>query len=152
MSLASERRARYRAIATDKRRLPGEHGLRPWHVYASSGVWSETASNEFGDGTRTDTDVEILESGQPPKVREVSDEVIALSSDLTAGDIEIGPITPVQGTAWATLLGSATDAGETFRIKLWNEETDETIHCMVRRTQRDRALRYVVTVSPMRAS
>jgi hypothetical protein len=149
---ATSKRARYRKIANRHRAKPGDHGLRPWRVYVSTGTWSVTTANEFGDGTRTDSDVEVLENGQPPKVREVGDEAIALSSDLSKGDYVVGPITPVVGTAWATLIGSAITAGQTFRMKLVHSETAETIHCMVKDSSMDRALRYVVTVSPVRAN
>lgn len=149
---ATANRSRYRRIANRYRRLPGAHGLRPWRVYVSTGAWSETGTREFGDGTRTDTDTEILEYGQPPRVREVNDEAIALSSDLAKGDYVVGPITPVVGTAWATLLGSAVTAGQTFRVKLVHSETSETVHCLVKESKMDRALRYVITVSPVRSN
>lgn len=149
---ATARRSRYRTIANRVRRLPGEHGLRPWRVYISTGAWSDTSSNEFGDGSRTDTEVEILEHGQPPKVREIGDEQIALSTDLTKGDLAIGPITPVVGTPWATLLATSATSGQTVRVKLVHDEVGTTLHCSGKASQMDRALRYMMTVHPQRAN
>lgn len=149
---AASNRERYRRIANRARRLPGEHGLRPWRVYISTGSWSDTTSNEFGDGSRTDTDVEILESGQPPKVREINDEVIALSADLSKGDMRVGPITPVIGTPWATLLATSATTGQTVRVKLVHDETGVTLHCSGKASQQDRALRYMLDVSPVRSN
>jgi hypothetical protein len=144
-------RERYRKIANRARRIPGEHGLRPWRVYIYTGTWSDQSANEFGDGSRTDTATEILENGQPPKVREIGDEAIALSADLTKGDMAIGPITPVVGTPWATLLATSKTAGDTVRIKLVHDETGATLHCSFQSSQQDRALRYMLTVRPIRS-
>lgn len=148
---ATANRARYRRIANRARRLPGNHGLRPWRVYMVSGTWSSQSSNEFGDGSRTDTATEILEQGQPPEVREVNDEAVALSSDLMKGDFVVGPITPVEGTSWATLLATSASAGDAIRLKLVHDETGTTHHCSIKSSQQDRALRYVLTVHPVRS-
>jgi hypothetical protein len=150
MSLAM--RSRYRTIANRYRRLPGVHGLRPYRVYLVTGAWSSTSGHPFGDGTRTDTEIEILENGEPPKVAEVGDEQIALGVDLTKGDLLVGPITPVAGTAWSNLVGSAITSGQSWRVKIVHEELGETLHCLVKATKKDKALRYVLTVSPVRSN
>jgi hypothetical protein len=150
MSIAM--RSRYRTIANRYRRLPGAHGLRPYRVYLVTGAWSSTSTHPFGDGSRTDTTVEILENGEPPKVAEVGDEQIALGVDLTKGDLLVGPITPVAGTAWAALTAGAVTSGQAWRVKLVHDETGETTHCLVKATKKDKALRYILTVSPVRSN
>jgi hypothetical protein len=145
---ATERRQHYREIANRARRIPGEHGLRPWRVFAAVGTWS--GSGHFGDGERADTEVELLESGQPPKVRQVSAEQVALDSGLQSGDWFVGPVTPEVGTPWATLAGQSTVSGESFRLRLVHDETGDDMQCVVVATTSDRALQTIFTVRPVR--
>lgn len=145
---ATSRREHYRQIANRHRAIPGRHGLRPWRVFASVGAWSGSAT---GDGTRTDAETELLENGEPPKVRQVKAEQVALGVDLQTGDLVIGPITPVVGTAWATMLDGGATMGDSFRFRLVNEEQGAVLHCAVVAIQNDRALRATITVRPVRA-
>lgn len=147
---ATERRARYRKIANRCRAIPGQHGLRPWRVFTYVGAWSGT--DHFGDGTRTDTETELLENGQPPRVRQVSPERVALGVGLEGGDLEIGPVTPIVGTAWADLNGGSTDANESFRVRLSNEETGAVLHCVLVTVRTDKALHTTLTVRPVRSN
>jgi len=137
-----ERRARYRHIATRCRAIPGKHGLRPWHVYLDTSSWS--GSDHPGDGTETTTSVELLENGQPPKARQASSKDVALGF-AEVGEWRIGPVTPVEGTAWATLLASAVTTGQTFRVRLVHDEIGDVVHLVVSKTSKDRALQYVLT-------
>lgn len=146
--MSMTRREHYRRIANRHRAIPGRHGLRPWRVFDVVGSWS--GSGHFGDGMRTDAEAEILENGQPPKVREVKAEEVALDAGLQSGDLVVGPITPVIGTAWATLDGSNADGGESFRLRLTNDETGSDLQCVLVTMTRDRALRTMVTVRPVR--
>ena len=139
-------RQRYRAIANRYRRIPGEHGLRPWHVYAAVGTWSGT---HHGEGTRSDVEAELLEQGQPPKVRQVKAEQVALGVGLQSGDWVVGPVTPSAGTAWSTLCASFVDGEESFRLRLWHEETGQDMQCVVVSITDDRALRTMITVRPV---
>lgn len=143
------KRQHYREIANRYRRIPGEHGLRPWRVFAVVGVWS--GSGHFGDGIKTETETEILEQGQPPKVRHVRDEVIALGVNLQTGDMVIGPITPVVGTPWSTMTGDAAAVNNSFLIRLVNAETGDSFLCTVVTVSNDRALRTMITVRPQRS-
>lgn len=143
---ATANRARYRELATRYRRLPGEHGLRPWHVYAAIGSWSGT---HHGEGTRDDTETELLEQGQPPKVSQVKAEQVALGVGLQSGDWIVGPVTPEVGTPWATLAASSLTGEESFRLRLYHEETGEDMQCVVVSTTSDRALRTMITVRPV---
>lgn len=144
---ATQNRKRFRRIANQARRHPGRLGLRPWRVFASAGTWSGSAA---GDGTETLTEVEILEQGQPPKVQAVSEERVALG-EVDRGDYEIGPITQIVGTAWATLLGSGTSAGDTFRIRLLHDETGDNVHCVVKHVGKTRALHTMIRCAPVKA-
>lgn len=147
---ATQKRQRYREIAERCRRIPGEHGLRPWRVFASVGVWS--GSTHFGDGVRTDTEVELLEHGQPPKVRQVKADEIALGVGLQSGDMVIGPVTPIVGTEWATLLGDSAAANNSFRFRLTNAETGDDMQCDLITITGDRALHTTITVRPVRGN
>jgi len=143
---ATASRKRYREFANRYRRLPGEYGLRPWHVYAAIGTWSGT---HHGEGSRYDTEVELLEKGQPPRVAQVKAEQVALGVGLQSGDWIIGPVTPDVGTPWATLAAASLTGEESFRIRLYHEETGEDMQCVVVSTTSDRALRAMVTVRPV---
>jgi hypothetical protein len=148
---AAAKRRRYRQIANRARRLPGVHGLRPWRVYADVGSWSSSAGHPFGEGTRTDTETELLETGQPPRVRELSDERVALGGG-EKGDLSIGPITPIEGSAWATLTGSGVTPGDSWRVRLVHDETGDVKHCVVKSISQDRALHVMLTVRPVRTN
>lgn len=146
---ATSNRQRYRQIANHYRRIPGEHGLRPWRVYASVGSWS--GAGHPGEGKRADTEVELLERGQPPKVRQVKAEQVALGTGLQSGDWTIGPVTPEVGTPWATLAGSDACGNESFRLRIEHEESGDSLDCVVVTTTSDHALNTYVTVRPVRA-
>lgn len=147
---ATANRHHYRQLATYYRRLPGEFGLRPWRVFASVGTWS--AGAHPGEGTRSDSEAELLEHGQPPKVVEVSAEQVALDAGLQSGDLNIGPVTPELGTPWATLAGYDVTGGQSFRIRLVNAEQGLDYQCVVVGVKRDRALHTILTVRPVRGS
>lgn len=140
-------REQYRHIANRCRAIPGQFGLRPWRVYLDTSSWS--GAGHPGDGSETTTTVELLESGQPPKAREASSKAVALGY-AEAGSWTVGPITPVIGTAWATLLASAISSGQTFRVRLVHDETGETIDLAISKTTLDRALRYELTGTILR--
>ena len=145
----TDQRQRYRQIANRARQIPGVHGLRPWRVFASVGTWSGGATH-FGNGTRSDAEVELLESGQPPKVRQVKAEQVALDAGLQSGDWTIGPVTPIVGTPWATMSGGGILDSDSFAIRMTNEETGEDLRCVLVSSTSDRALRTMLTVRPVR--
>ena len=137
----------FRHIANRCRAIPGQFGLRPWRVYLDVSSWS--GAGHPGDGTETTTTVELLESGQPPKARQASAKAVALGF-AEVGSWEIGPITPVAGTAWATLLASTVTSGQTFRVRLVHDETSDAVDLVVTKTTLDRALRYMLTAQAVR--
>lgn len=83
---------RARTILRKARSIPARYDLRPHRVFLVNTIWTGDDVTAAGDGNRSETEVEILENGKPPKVRQVKDERMALS-DLQDGSLEIGPIT-----------------------------------------------------------
>lgn len=96
--------------------------------------------------------MELLERGQPPKVRQVKAEQVALDSGLQSGDWFVGPVTPIVGTSWAAMKGSDATADDSFRVRLSNEETGENMQCVVVAVSDDRALHTMLTVRPVRGA
>ncbi len=144
---ATTNRQRYRDLANRYRRIPGELGLRPWRVFALVGAWSGT---DAGEGTRTDTETELLEHGQPPKVRQVKADQVALDTGLQNGDYVIGPVTPVVGTAWDAIVGSNAAANQAFQFRITNSETGDDHRCVLVTITSDHALNTMITVRPVR--
>ena len=74
------------------RTLPGELDIRQQRVSVVVRAWT---GSRVGDGTSTTTTTEILVSGYPPKVKELSSrDVVASGGRYTSGDVRVGPITP----------------------------------------------------------
>lgn len=81
-----------RKLCYELRAIPGQDfEIRPYTVKIVLRQWSGA---EPGQGTETVTTVDITEfSGQPPKVRWLTDEEIAIGG-YDAATVEVGPITP----------------------------------------------------------
>jgi len=92
-----------RELCHSIRAIPGQLGIRPYSVAAVSACWS---GDERGEGIEDETSIAITEAdGQPPKVRELSSEQLAVGG-YDKGTIEVGPITPDfpgSGTLLSTL-------------------------------------------------
>jgi hypothetical protein len=126
------------------RAIPGALGLRPNRVYVAIRTWTGTA---VGEGTYTEVATELSESGQPPKVRDLSGEVIAVNN-LESGTIEVGPLTPTHtggGVAVATLEGTLTAKQERL-LKVVGP--DGTRYMRIADVSCDRALHYTVRAEP----
>ena len=146
MPTAAERRDRYRRIAYSKRNLPGKHGLREFRVFLQSGSWSGDRTGEGGEVT---SEVELLENGYPPKVRDLDDEAIALGQ-LDKGSKRIGPITPLHstgGTDIDDILGTALSVGETLKVRITGPDGEAFF--LVEKKSFDRALHWMLDVSPV---
>jgi hypothetical protein len=144
---ALSNRQHYREIANRYRSIPGEHGLRPWRVYSVVSTWS---GDHPGEGTRSDVEEELLENGQPPRVRQVKAEQVALGTGLESGDWMVGPVTPVVGSSWAKLSGGSAVANDSWRIRLVHDETEEDLHCVVVSITSDMTLGVILTIRPRR--
>lgn len=128
------------------RSIPGQLGLRPFRVYLSTGTWSGTHT---GDGTESAAEVEITESGQPPKVRFATDEQVALGG-LEKGDCVIGSITPSHsggGTLLSSLDASSLSAGGTLHVRLRYSDGSDSFYSVVG-IEKDRALHYTLKCRP----
>lgn len=118
-----------RSILNEARSIAGsaDFGLHPFRVYLRT---TASSGSHTGDGTLTETEVELLENGSPPKVRKPGGERAGGSGDRTmfSDDVEdsdtyvIGPLTQVVGSAWATLTGSGVNDGETWYVRVVHSE------------------------------
>lgn len=136
---------RYRRIAERTRRIPGEHGLRPYRVF----VVNASRSGAYGlEGTLTETETELLESGQPPKVRQLRTEELALNN-MGAGGIEVGPITPTHSSGGID-FGAITEATAStmFRFRVVSPGSADGVYFRLFSANDDRALHYTLTLYP----
>lgn len=141
-----------RQLAYELRAIPGrEFEIRPYTVSVTIRSWTGDVP---GEGSTTVTTTPITEAdGQPPKVRFLNDEQIALGG-LSKGSIEVGPITPDfpgGGTTWATLSGGGADPGESFYYVLTGPEFPNGARFLFAGGKTDRAFRYMVTLTPLSA-
>ena len=146
MPTSSERRDRYRRIAYSKRNIPGKHGLREFRVFLQSGSWS---GDRTGEGGAVTSEVELLENGYPPKVRDLDDEAIALGN-LDKGSVRIGPITPLHstgGTDINDILGTSLTTGQTLNVRIAGPAGEALF--VVSKKSFDRALHWMLDVSPV---
>lgn len=131
------------------RAIAGKIGLRPHTVEVGVGSWT---GPHTGDGTETVTWTQITEAGgQPPKVRRLSDEDVALGG-LSAGAIEIGPITPAfpgGGTASTTIQGAAVSRGGTLTFRITGPEHPSGAIYRAKSSDFTKALHYTFTCEPL---
>lgn len=83
-----------RKIAHRVRAIPGEMGWRPYTVQVEYAVYSGA---KWGEGSKLVTTTSVTEyGGQPPKVRWLSDQEIAIASGNGSQNatVQVGPITP----------------------------------------------------------
>jgi hypothetical protein len=112
-----------RELAYELRSLPGaEFEIRPYTVAVVTRTFT---GNHIGEGAESATTTPITEAnGQPPRVRILDDEQLALGG-VPRGSVEVGPITPEfpgGGTTWAVLSGAGADPGELFYYVLTGPE------------------------------
>lgn len=140
MSLPASRLDRYRRIAGRARKIPGQHGIRPYSVAIVIGAW---AGPYVGRSGKTETLSAITErDGFPPKVRFLNEEQRTLAG-LADGACTVGPITPdnssggtplaslaravaAQQEAHVKITGPAYPAGALFAVK--EVKTDHALH------------------------
>lgn len=130
------------------RAIPGRLGLRPHSVTILAGTWSGTAT---GKGTETTAAVDILEAGNNPKVRWLTDEELALGASIGASSIEIGPLTPVHdigATELGTLSGALLSTGQTLTLRVTGPQHPTGALYKLVRLRTDSALHYTLTASP----
>lgn len=135
-------------LAYEIRAIPGELGMRPYSAAILLGTWSGTNT---GRGDTINECLPLLEAnGQNPKIRQLTDEEIALGG-LGKGSIRIGPITPAfagGGTSISTLQPCVA-AGQTVHVILTGPEYPNGAKFAVKSVGSDHALHYTLDVSPV---
>lgn len=140
----------------EARSIAGSLGLRPYSVAIVIGAWSGTY---VGRGDKTDTLQPITEAGgQPPKVRFLNEEQLALSAStgtgLGKGSCTIGPITPDfpgGGTSLAELV-PAVAAQQTVHVVLTGPAYPAGAKFLVKEVKTDRALHWLLVCEPVQPS
>lgn len=132
-----------RSLVRSIRGIPGQLGLRPHRVYLLQTAWM----GEFvGAGNQYDDVTEIVEGdNQPPKVRQIDEERMALAN-LAQGSLEIGPITTTSVSA-EKLRGVNVQDKESFRVRV-DGPTGSALY-RIEKLGLDRALHWTMTVSPI---
>jgi hypothetical protein len=132
------------------RAIPGRMGLRPFRVYVVTRTSSDIPA---GEGGYSDSETEIAESGQPPKVRSVKGEEIAINN-LDSGSIRIGPITPEHtggGFDLDTLQSTMTAEQERF-IKVVGPGRENGVLFRITDINLDHAMHYTIVAAPLAKS
>jgi hypothetical protein len=119
------------------------------------GAWS---GSYVGRGDKTETLVAITErGGQPPKVRFLNEEALALSGSvgdqLRQGACTVGPITPDYtggGTALSELIPAVT-THQTVHVMLTGPAYPNGAKFLVKKVETDRALHWTLTCEPVEA-
>ena len=128
------------------RAIPGQLGLRPYRAYVDTTM---SSGDELGQGTVTTTSVELTEAnGQPPRVKELSAEEIALGG-YSEGAIEIGPVTPDfpgGGTALSTLAPDPSGDNSTVRVRLVGPRWPSGANFIIARVIHDHPFGYRIIV------
>lgn len=130
------------------RALPGTLGLRPYSVAILIGTWSGTYT---GRGGTIDEIVAITESGgQPPKVRQLSAEDLALSG-LGKGSLRIGPITTGYTGGGTALddLKPAVAAGQTVHAMVTLPAYPNGAKFLIKSIDTTHALHWTMDVEPV---
>ena len=139
----------FRKALYGARAIAGTLGLRPYTVSVSVRSWS---GDVVGEGIASVSTTAITESaGQPPKVRWLSGEDIALGG-FASGSVEVGPITPSfpgGGTAIATITGNGATTGQLMHFTLTGPEFPNGARYSLKDISSDRALHYMLTLEPI---
>lgn len=134
-----------RGLLHEVRAIPGrEFGLRPYTVEI---VTVSPVDGSLG-GAKTESSVTITEGGgQPPKVRWLGEDDLELHQ-LTAGAIEIGPVTPHNGTVGTLLatLEREPDRRQKRYVRLTGPAFPNGARFAIRHIVRDNPLRYMLRV------
>ena len=139
-----------RKLCYDLRAIPGrDFEIRPYRVQVVLRQWS---GSEPGEGTETVTTIDITESdNQPPKVRWLSDEEIAVGG-YEAATVEVGPITPDfpgGGTA-VSVLGQDPPPNCLFDYVLTGPESPDGAIYRLKALKSDKTFGYRVTLERAR--
>jgi hypothetical protein len=124
------------------RAIAGDLDMRPYRVFI---VTRSSSGTYAGSGAITNSEIEVTENGQPPRVRFASDEQIALGR-LESGDATIGPITPTAAAGGTDLSALAPDvvAQQSLYIRLLGPDGASTYY-QISSVNIENAFRYTIT-------
>jgi len=141
-----------RPALTQARSIAGTLGLRP---HAVELVTVSSSGSHVGDGTVTRDATPITEAnGQPPKVRWLSNEEIAVGQ-LPSGSIEIGPITHAfafGGTDIASLDGSQLQAMQGRQLRITGPQHPHGARYEITNVNAESALHITLQAKPIAES
>lgn len=130
------------------RSIPGQLGIRPYTVSILIG----TSTGAYtGRGSSIIEEIPVTEgNGQPPKVRELNVEELALSS-LGKGSLRIGPITPgfPGGGNPIENLKPCVAAGQTVHVMVTGPEYPNGAKFLLKGFGSDHALHFTMDVEPV---
>jgi hypothetical protein len=130
------------------RAIAGTLGFRPYRVYI---VAESYTGPHTGESLANIDETEIVEgSSQPPKVRWLKDEEIAVGN-LAGGTIEVGPITPefAGGGTSLELLAGELDRGATRHVRIVGPKHPDGARYRITEIRAERALRYTIRAVPV---
>lgn len=127
------------------RSIAGGLGLRQYDVSVLIESWSGSIA---GEGTLTSTETAVTEKGQPPKVRSANEKRVALGL-AEVGEITVGPLTPVEGSAWATLEQTGATTGKLAKLKLTHRETGDVLYYRIVESGSDSTLHSSIRAVPL---
>lgn len=131
------------------RAIPGNLGLRPHQV---SIIVKSYTGTHTGEGDEVIIETAITEgSGQPPKVRWLKDDEIAVGN-LDSGTIEVGPITPEFSTGGldiSVIDGSSEATGETRYLKIVGPKHPNGAYYAIKEVRADRAMHFKLRAVPV---
>lgn len=142
MALADRLRRRLPRI----RSIPGKLGLRPHSVTLLTTTWSNGITP--GDGDPLAIEILLTENGHPPRVKQLSDQRIAMAG-LPDGAVEIGPITtPFDETGLQAedLRGKNLTDQQTFHVRIVGPMGDAKY--VIQRLFLDRPLHWKIVAAP----
>lgn len=127
------------------RAIPGDLGLRPNTISIEIETWPGTIGDDATTPTITVTPI-VEGSSQPPKIRWLTDEEIAIGNHGQA-TLEVGPVTPDfsgGGTSWDTLTGASAPANSVIRYIITGPEFPTGARFLRVGADSDRALHYTL--------
>lgn len=130
------------------RGITGKKGFR---VHTATIVSESYVGPHTGESSANIDETPLVEgAGQPPKVRWLKDDEIALGN-LAGGTIEIGPITPAfsgGGTDLAVIAGQL-DRGATRYVRITGPKHPDGASYRIIEIRAERALRYIIRAVPV---
>lgn len=141
MTLADSLKPALRRI----RSIPGILGLRPYRIFVRK---SQRNGDFFVEGDLSFTEVEITNNNQPPKVKQLNDEQLAIAN-LSQGAIEVGPITPAWTDGGISLDDvSKTSINSQIRFKVVSPQFPDGAFYSLHSLKTDRSMHYLITLFP----